>query len=68
MNYRKSRFKIEMKQPLAEALKQRIETILENDPANDDDKLHYAVLAEIKDRFHARTGICVTHSVHRLYQ
>ena len=54
MNYRKSKYKFEMKRQLAETLKQRIETILNNDPANDDDKLHYAVLAEIKDRLYVK--------------
>jgi hypothetical protein len=43
-----------MKRQLAETLKQRIETILDNDPANDDDKLHCAVLAEIRDRLYVK--------------
>jgi len=54
MNYRKSKFKFEMKRQLAETLKQSIETILDSDPANDDDKLHYAVLAEIRDRLYVK--------------
>jgi len=54
MNYRKSKYKFEMKRQLAETLKQRIDAILDNDPANDDDKLHYAVLTEIRDRLYVK--------------
>lgn len=54
MNIRKSRYRFAMKRQLAETLKQRIETIIENNPANDDDKLHYAVLAEIRDRLYVK--------------
>ena len=51
-----NKYKLAMKRQLAETLKQSIETVLINHPANDDDKLHYAVLSEIRDRLYAKLG------------
>lgn len=56
MGTRTNKYKFAMKRQLAETLKQSIEEVLDNNPVNDDDKLHYAVLAEIKDRLYAKLG------------
>jgi hypothetical protein len=51
-----NKFRIAIKYQFAETLKETIEVILQNKPCNDDDKLLFAALAEIKDRLYTKLG------------
>lgn len=51
-----NKFKVSLKRQMAETLKQCIETVLENEPADDDDKLLFSALAEIRDRLYSKLG------------
>ena len=51
-----NKYKWAIKHQLAETLKECIEAILQDAPGNDDDKLLFAALAEIKDRLYTKLG------------
>ena len=51
------KYKCTLKRELLELLKQYIEAIIENtQQANDDDKMHSALLAEISDKIYNKLG------------
>jgi hypothetical protein len=51
-----NKFKIEIKRPFAETLKESIDAILQSSPSDDDDKLLFSALAEVKDRLYLKLG------------
>ena len=54
MNPQTNKFRVEIKRPFAETLKESIDMILQNSPGDDDDKLLFAALAEVKDRLYLK--------------
>lgn len=49
-------YKVSMKRTFAEALMQVIDKLIANAPDEDDDRMHLALLGEIKDRLYTKLG------------
>lgn len=50
------KYKTSFKREMVESVKQVIEHILRTAPKTDDDRLHFAVLSEIRDRLYSKLG------------